>query len=170
MKTCPHCEALINSSAVRCPACGRLIAQTTLPIHSSETNYQSPTVIGDEIPFPRIEKLPILDKGEIALIISGSPHLIRMTVKQPIILGRNFSKDSLTDFQLDLAALDAHDLGVSRHHARLEKMQGSVYLIDLDSSNGTLLNDERLKPHKPYLVLNGARIQLGRLKMLLFCW
>ena len=47
---------------------------------------------------------------------------------------------------------------VSRHHARLELREGRWFLVDLDSSNGTLVNGRRVHDTE---VRPGDRILLG---------
>jgi hypothetical protein len=47
---------------------------------------------------------------------------------------------------------------VSRHHARLELREGRWFLVDLDSSNGTLVNGRRVRDAE---VRAGDEIQLG---------
>jgi pSer/pThr/pTyr-binding forkhead associated (FHA) protein len=39
-------------------------------------------------------------------------------------------------------------------------------VVDLNSSNGTWVNGQRLVPNKPYDLPNGAVLQLGRLKLI----
>lgn len=53
--------------------------------------------------------------------------------RAPLILGRDRNAD-----------LVLHDPEVSRRHARLESHEGLLYLVDLDSSNGTFLNGRRV--------------------------
>src|SRR5216684_150960 len=48
---------------------------------------------------------------------------------------------------------------VSWNHARIELAAGGATLADLGSSNGTLLNDEKID--KPMPLRMGDRIQLG---------
>ncbi len=50
---------------------------------------------------------------------------------------------------------------ISRFHCELIKRGGQVYVQDLNSSNGTRLNGERLKPGTPELLRKGSRIQLA---------
>jgi pSer/pThr/pTyr-binding forkhead associated (FHA) protein len=47
---------------------------------------------------------------------------------------------------------------VSRHHARLELRDGRWFLVDLDSSNGTLVNGRRVRDTE---VRAGDEIRLG---------
>ena len=53
----------------------------------------------------------------------------------------------------------AEDTNVSRYHAEIEKRGDDFWLIDLDSSNGTTVNDEPLKGEK--LLKDGDRIVFG---------
>ncbi len=55
--------------------------------------------------------------------------------------------------------------GVSRRHARLFEHQGQLYLEDLGSTNGSYVNDKRLRPYEPIPVRPGDIISLGLLRM-----
>jgi hypothetical protein len=57
----------------------------------------------------------------------------------------------------DCALVFADDT-VSRHHARLELRDGRWFLVDLDSSNGTLVNGRRVRDSE---VRAGDEIRLG---------
>jgi len=53
----------------------------------------------------------------------------------------------------------AEDTNVSRYHAEIERRGDDFWLIDLESSNGTTVNDEPLKGEK--LLKDGDRIKFG---------
>lgn len=54
------------------------------------------------------------------------------------------------------------DSTVSRRHAQFSvDINGHVGLTDLDSSNGTFLNGQRLSPQSPVWVRNGDRVRIG---------
>ena len=55
------------------------------------------------------------------------------------------------------------DPAVSRHHARIRIAKGRAILEDLDSKNGTLLNDRELREPRP--LSDGDRVQIGRAEM-----
>lgn len=61
------------------------------------------------------------------------------------------------------------DLEVSTTHAKIEERAGSIFVTDLDSTNGTTLNGEDLEPRRPYELLSGAELRVGatRLQVLL---
>jgi pSer/pThr/pTyr-binding forkhead associated (FHA) protein len=50
------------------------------------------------------------------------------------------------------------DATVSRHHARLELREGRWFLVDLGSSNGTVVNGRRVRDAE---VRAGDRVRLG---------
>ncbi len=50
---------------------------------------------------------------------------------------------------------------VSRHHARITKNDGHWLIEDLDSSNGTFLNGQRLLPHTPTALTERDTVQIG---------
>ena len=89
--------------------------------------------------------------------------MIPLPLNEPVILGRFTNPEShcinLTDFQ-------AHQHGISREHCRLAREDERLIVTDLGSTNGTLLNDERLLPHRRYIVCHGDRLILGTLHIL----
>ncbi len=55
------------------------------------------------------------------------------------------------------------DKNVSRRHLRIAADGDQFYVEDLNSSNGTLLNEQRLSPFKPMRLDYGAKVALGDL-------
>lgn len=60
--------------------------------------------------------------------------IIRLDIVGDVVLGRHAGAD------IDLSAYNAEYLGVSRRHALLRPTSNHLYLIDLNSTNGTLHN------------------------------
>jgi pSer/pThr/pTyr-binding forkhead associated (FHA) protein len=50
---------------------------------------------------------------------------------------------------------------VSRRHAHIIKARNGYFIADLDSSNGTLVNERLLPPQRPRLLRNGDQITIG---------
>ncbi|MDX9953603.1 MAG: FHA domain-containing protein [Anaerolineae bacterium] len=65
--------------------------------------------------------------------------------------------------ELDLTADSGLEHGISRRHARMYTRHGKWYIEDLDSTNGTFVNDERLTAYLPYVVGDGDILTLGTL-------
>lgn len=97
--------------------------------------------------------------GSPRLVISGSQPGTGVTagsmyeLQTPItLLGRG------TDCDLRLV-----DPGVSRHHAELRVEDGQVVLVDLGSTNGTLVNGQ---PVRRVVLVDGTTLKLGRTTMI----
>lgn len=53
------------------------------------------------------------------------------------------------------------DDGVSRRHAEVHQEGENLYVVDLGSTNGTILNGEMLTPNQPVRLMRGDRIRIG---------
>ena len=57
---------------------------------------------------------------------------------------------------------------ISRFHCEVHKKDGTFYLIDTNSSNGTNVNGELVRPNQPVVLRKGAKIDLGGSAVLQF--
>lgn len=73
---------------------------------------------------------------------------------------------ALYEPDISLSEVQARELGVSRRHAALVRYRGGVHVVDLNSVNGTFLNNEILKPNLPYSIKKGDEISLGKLTLI----
>src|SRR5205085_3525056 len=64
---------------------------------------------------------------------------------------------------VDLSPFGAYDKGVSRRHAEI-KCDGKVSITDLNSSNGTYVNGQRIIGNS-FALRHGDELRLGRLKL-----
>jgi pSer/pThr/pTyr-binding forkhead associated (FHA) protein len=69
-------------------------------------------------------------------------------------LGRAVDNDVVADSQR-----------VSRYHAQLRWVDSAWLAYDLDSTNGTWLNSDRVDPHHPVLLQAGSRLRLGDVEL-----
>src|SRR5688572_17464924 len=92
---------------------------------------------------------------------------IEVNAKQEIIIGRK-SREEDPDVTIDLEAYDGHKMGVSRHHALIKYLKNSLILVDLDSINGTFVNNRRALPTKRYALMDGDEITVGRFTMKIY--
>jgi hypothetical protein len=79
------------------------------------------------------------------------------------VLGRGRDPEALPDVDLD--PLGAANLGVSRRHALLRPSRYQLYLIDLESTNGTRCNGVLLGGGLVHVVANNDTISLGTLTL-----
>lgn len=53
--------------------------------------------------------------------------------------------------------------GISRIHAKIMKVEGLLYLLDLNSTNGTFINGEQLEKGKDYILENGDMVAFSQI-------
>lgn len=93
-------------------------------------------------------------------------ELVKIRLDDRLIVGR-FDKKQTRQPDIDLSKFGAEELGVSRHHLAINVENDHLTIIDLQSGNGTLLNNARLEPNKPYPVKHNDQIRLGNLTAIL---
>ncbi|MFT7585791.1 MAG: pSer/pThr/pTyr-binding forkhead associated (FHA) protein [Cellvibrionaceae bacterium] len=110
-----------------------------------------------------------LAQSEIVLIIPTSGRRLYLKTTQEIYVGRS-SDGSLHNPEINLELDGGGDLGVSRNHAMLkpDEQGGGMVVLDLNSTNGTFLNQYRLPPELPYPLKNGDEVQFGNLLVHVF--
>ena len=106
-------------------------------------------------------------EGVILLMVEDEDEPIVVQVQHEVILGRITDQSEGAAF-INLTPYGAMDRGVSRQHARLLREDDALYLLDLRSTNGTLLNGELLPTSVEWRVRDGDEITLGRLKVTIY--
>ncbi|MFC1961418.1 response regulator [Chloroflexota bacterium] len=100
----------------------------------------------------------------VELRIQGAPFAARMEVTERIIIGRSdVSSNAYPD--IDLTPYGGRDKGVSRQHAALLAGADRLLLVDLGSTNGTFVNEQRLAAQKPYRLRHGDAVRLGEINI-----
>ena len=116
-----------------------------------------------KIPDSFIDRSLIPEDG-IAIYAAGTLKPYYLHIPGEYIIGRK--DDEKLEHFLDLSEIDGYNMGVSRRHLMIRNIENGYEITDLASTNGTWMNEERLVPNKPYLLMNGAQVRLGRLRLL----
>jgi hypothetical protein len=158
----------IRTPLRRCGACGYFVA----PSETHCPNCQQPIEAYPEtleitrrphlLPAGAADPTPLSASAQVLLQVLPSGVCIKRELCGPLILGRGDLPDLI-----DLTGYNAMQHGVSRRHCVLQPEGGHLTVTDLDSSNGTYLNDQRLVPHQPYFLTDGDRLILGTLHLIL---
>ncbi len=75
----------------------------------------------------------------------------------------DYDRDAVTIGRVAGNDLVLHDVEerISAHHARLERRAGAWTVIDLGSTNGTIVNERRIEAKKPVPLGEGDRMTFG---------
>ena len=98
------------------------------------------------------------------LFIATSGVALSLPYRDEVLIGR---KDPLMPNppDLDLEPYGGGSAGVSRQHARFLRRAEGWFLEDLQSTNGTYVNEVRLLAHRPVRVRSGDLIRFGQLTL-----
>ena len=164
MAKCSECGASQQEGALFCDECGGfLLAETgkitaVLPFSEFANRLPPP-------PLPKNALTPTETARHITLVVPSSRRRFKLVVQEELHIGRASSE--LVP-EVDLTDDDGAEKGVSRLHAKIQSVQEGIVLIDLNSTNGTLLNNYRLPSQQPYPLHSGDEIRFGDLLVHIF--
>lgn len=161
---CPKCFSKNEPSAEYCTFCQTPLRQRFANVHTTARVSGDATV--PELIAPCKEWETAVPHLGFALLIMSQPNPVVVERGAIHVLGR-FDGDPVeveTDL-IDLSDYGAVELGVSRRHAEISYTGEAFVLRDLDSTNGTWLNQMRLTPNAHYVLQSNDQIILGRLVM-----
>lgn len=164
MIKCSDCGVSQEEGTLFCSDCGGFLLTETGKI----TAVLPFSEFADRLPPPPLSKetlTPSDSVRNITLVVPSSRRRFKLAVQDELRIGRASSEFVP---EVDLTDDDGAEKGVSRLHAKIQSVQEGVVLIDLDSTNGTLLNNYRLPPNEPYPVHSGDEIRFGDLLVHLF--
>jgi hypothetical protein len=174
---CPACKMKNQPGARVCTYCntplgGQTGQKTVMFRNIHEVTGALPNEYEDflDAPAPATERFmdfEIPSEG-IVLINLENGQPITIQKDKAFILGRVSAEIKTTEPLVDLTQFDALELGISRVHAMIRQTKDGYQIIDLESSNGTWLENQRLVPRQPYPIESGDRIRTGRLNILVF--
>lgn len=159
-----ECGSSQEEGSLFCSECGGFLLVETgkitavLPFSEFANRPPPPPLTKDAL-------TPTAVAPQITLVVPSSRRRFKLTIKDEIQIGRASSE--LVP-EVDLSDDDGAEKGVSRLHAKIQAVQAGLVLIDLESTNGTLLNNYRLPPHEPYPLQSGDELRFGDLLVHLF--
>jgi hypothetical protein len=149
-KKCPQCARVLLPTMKECPFCAPQVKQ-----NAGGTDQAVPALGAAVAPAaPAGEAMPA---GTAYLdVLDGSMKGQRMVLsQQPMTIGR-----------ADDNAICLKDPSVSSHHARVDFYQGKYYISDLQSSNGTYVNNQRVEQAQ---LNNQDVVALGSTRVIINC-
>ncbi|GJM42242.1 MAG: hypothetical protein DHS20C20_25240 [Ardenticatenaceae bacterium] len=164
MIKCSDCGASQEEGALFCEECGGFLLEeagkitAVLPFSEFATRPPPPPLTEDAL-------TPSDKTQDILLVVPSSRRRFKLVVQNELRIGRASSE--LVP-EIDLTDDDGAEKGVSRLHAKIQSVPSGLVLIDLGSTNGTLLNNYRLPPNEPYPLQSGDELRFGDLLVHLF--
>ena len=172
---CPKCGVSNRVGLVFCENCGTNLHTGEGPRIETQVFDDESTLTADDD--PAIETLR--EKDVVKPVATGAsafsadtelwlelerwkaPLKFRLQPGNIITLGRRDPESGLS-LTVDLAPYGAYPLGVSRRHVRIHFVDDHLELEDLESANGTYVNETRLAPGQSVVLHDGDEVRLAR--------
>jgi len=161
---CRICQTNYVTNTIYCAECGAYLLEPeeleTEPMELAQINWMGKTRTA---PIGNVD-LPRTGPLSIRLIIGKDARRreLEVLLVRAVRLGRSDPAQNIFP-EVDLTDDLAMEKGVSREHAAIFS-RGSVIMVeDLGSTNGTLLNGNRLDPYMPEAIQHADQLQLGQL-------
>jgi hypothetical protein len=155
MRKCEECEFDNLEGTMVCADCGFPIVQTNSALVLEYDRFSATEGV-------RLHTVMLNETTDVRLEFVGYGERVDIRPNQRTVFGRtDNSTTSVPD--VDLTPFGAFDKGVSRIHAALIRQDATLTLLDLGSSNGTLINGRRILPDQPRVVQDGDEITFGQL-------
>jgi hypothetical protein len=159
---CPSCGADNLPGTLFCVQCGTYLPSggplrtEPLPEHEDGSPTQARREAGDGESAVRAINI------DVEVLNTG--RKLMLSADREILVGRLDAAHGIFP-ELDLTADSGLEQGVSRRHARIYTRDGTCFVEDLDSTNGTFLNGERITPYLPYAFHDGDMLTFGSLRL-----
>ena len=157
---CPYCEHENPANELLCLKCGLPLEphQKLSPVETHRLDSLS-----ERIDFTRWGSSHLGTVQHILLQAEGDDQPFTLPLsKERFVIGR-FDKESGTAPDVDLSRFDAHKKGVSRRHAELVIDEDMLKVVDLNSSNATYVNGQKLVAYQSRILQDGDELRLGHL-------
>lgn len=177
---CPNCGLVNQVGSLICERCSTSLTGPTAGVTGALTSPaqddSSPKVgtaiLGDGNPPQTEADDPAVQPGSsifddnmvLRLEVMNSTDGLVVDPRHETVIGRRDPATGMAP-DIDLTAFSGYKLGVSRKHAVLRVRSNQLEILDLGSSNGTIVNGVRILPHEPRLLRDGDQLLMGKLTM-----
>ena len=160
--TCPNCGAQLEPGSKFCDMCGTPVSAVAPPV--------SPPTPISPVPIPPVPPTPVPGYPAVAgvqgrLVVQGTNATLPFPPgKTEIFIGREDPVSGVFP-EVDLTDHGGDEGGVSRRHARVFDQGAQVSIEDLNSTNYTYVNQQKLTPGQPHPLNSGDEVRVGRVKL-----
>jgi hypothetical protein len=174
---CPTCGAPLEAGSRFCDMCGASIdvpaPQAPMPAPAPQAPVAAPAPIPQPpvaqpapVPAPAAPAPPApMAAVPGRLVVQGTNAALPFPAgKTEIFVGREDPVSGVFP-EIDLSDHGGDEGGVSRKHARIFVQGNQVYIEDLNSTNYTYVNQQKITPGQSHPLNDGDEVRFGRVKL-----
>jgi hypothetical protein len=160
--TCDNCHTTCHHHQLYCLRCGWILPQAIADDPDAQEYATRSLVVNPPYQVDLQWGTSFFHHdAQLYISVMDNDTLFNVPIKaSPIVIGR---RGGSAIPHVDLMQYSAFELGVSRYHVRIDRVSNMLQVTDLESNNGTLLNNKRLEPKLPYVLPNLSVLQLGQM-------
>lgn len=160
MQICPHCGKENAIGDGYCYSCGHILPHAL----RADAGTSKLDDIYEELSPQRRWGTAYFDRsGELELSFRDTGETLLITVDGEVVLGRAHDDQALNQPDVDLSPFGAVEKGVSRVHVKFVRLHDTLTVVDLNSSNNTFLNGQRLIPFEARILRDADELRLGHM-------
>jgi serine/threonine protein kinase len=95
-------------------------------------------------------------------VVAATGSMLHIPLKEEVLIGRTDPRSNKVP-DIDLSLYGGASAGISRQHARLLRRDDNWIIEDLNSTNGTYVNDQVVSASMPVALTEGDRVRCGHL-------
>jgi len=100
----------------------------------------------------------------LKFVVKETGSVFEVKVRLYMVIGRvTNSRDRKVD--IDLTPFARHEHGISRYHSYIQVVENRISITDFNSTNGTYINGDLLRPSQSYRLRHGDNIRFGSLEL-----
>ncbi len=164
MKTCLYCAHENREGVLFCEECGHPFIGDQEKLLATTRLMQQEAATANRMAWGTAH---FRSGAQLVVRVREHTEAIVLHLQDELLIGRSDPQIG-TKPALDLMPYGAVEQGVSRQHAKIQRVDDALMLVDLESTNGTYLNGQRLLPNQPRMLRDGDEVRLGRLVIHVF--
>jgi hypothetical protein len=164
---CPACGAEVAPGDAFCEFCGAALTERaaapaeSISVATTPQPEPAPVDVRPSAPEAPPEGVPARPR----LVVPESGVELPLAAGTETLIGREDPYSSVFP-DIDLTPHGGEQGGVSRRHFKITLSGGQYVIEDLNSTNATMLNRQRLQPGVPVALADGDEIRAGRVRLI----
>ncbi len=157
MQRCWNCDAQQMDGAIFCTDCGASLIGRQRRQETTTTLDEPDKTVPSAAAAP-----PTYNPTGISLVLVHDGRRLQLEPNTVLLVGRTDQKRGIIP-DIDLGNYGGYDAGVSRRHAMIAVSERNCTVEDLESANGTFVNNQRVHPQQPLTLHHGDELKFGTL-------
>jgi pSer/pThr/pTyr-binding forkhead associated (FHA) protein len=158
-QTCSNCGSALRKGELICSNCGAVQISSSAAAAAATNRLPNPTESFDS----KRARVGSIAREFQRIKFTIDSHDLLLPTKARLVIGRNDPTSGARTADIDLTPYDGVQLGVSRQHLELTRRNDLIFIVDLGSTNKTMLNGQIVAPAIERILRDGDHLMIGHM-------